>query len=293
LHGSRIGRADVRRCDPATTSGIRRKVELTMLKQLDQVSASQRRAAISVRELSPSDIGFALRLGWRDFLRYPSFAIILALVYPLLGLLMARILHGYAFLPLLFPLAAGFALIGPFAALIFYELSRRSRTADGDHLRSAFNNVLQSPSIGSIMALSGLVAIIFVVWIAVAQSIYNSFYGFAPVASMSEFVVQTLGTGKGRTFLLESCAVGAIFATFTFGISVVSFPFLLDQKASAVDAMLVSFRVIKRNPRVMFLWGMLVAALLAIAIVPFFLGLVVVLPVLGHATWHLYRRAVS
>lgn len=264
-----------------------------MLKQLDPDFAGRGSPAKSFRELSASDIGFALRMGWRDFQRYPSFAIVLGLVYPVIGLLMARILHGYSILPLLFPLSAGFALIGPFAALIFYELSRHGRGADRDGLRSAVKSVLASPSIGSIAALGCLLAIIFVVWIAVAQSIYNSFYGFAPAASMSEFVVATLSTGKGRSFLVESCAIGAIFAAFTFGLSVVSFPFLLDQKASAIDAMIVSFRVIEKNPRIMFLWGMLVAVLLAIAIVPFFLGLVIVLPVLGHATWHLYRRATS
>ena len=247
---------------------------------------------MELRRLELPDLCYILKLGWDDFLAYPSFAVMIALIYPIVGLLMARVLHGYSFLPLLFPISAGFALLGPFAAVTFYDISRRRELGDATG-QFSISGVTQSPSGKSIAMLGGVLAVLFFVWLGTAQAIYNFFYGFAPVSSMCDFVMQVATTSKGRTFLLAMCGMGFAFALVSFCISVVSFPLLLDRRASATDAMLTSFRVIAKSPLTLSVWGCIVAGLLLAGTVPAFLGLAVVVPVLGHATWHLYRRAVA
>jgi uncharacterized membrane protein len=244
-----------------------------------------------LRRLEFHDLRDALQQGWADFVSFPSFAVLIAVIYPILGLIIARVLHGYSFLPLLFPIAAGFALLGPFAAVVFYDLSRRralGQSADDFSIR----DVASSPSRTGIAALGGVLALLFLIWLGAAQGIYNSFYGFAPVSSMGDFVAQVATTSRGITFLILMCGTGFVFALVSFCISVVSFPMLLDRKASATDAMLTSYRVIVKSPIVLLGWGGIVAVLLIAGSIPAFLGLAIAVPVLGHATWHLYRRAV-
>ena len=148
-------------------------------------------------------------------------------------------------------------------------------------------------AIGAVGLLGAMLAVLFLTWVATAQSVYNAFFGFAPVSSMPEFFEHVISTAEGHRFLAEWCAVGLMFAIVAFSISVVSFAVLIDRRASATDAILTSLRVIARNPLTMALWGLICAGLLVVAIAPIFLGLAVVMPVLGHATWHLYRKAVS
>jgi uncharacterized membrane protein len=222
----------------------------------------------------------------------PSHAVMLAIIYPIVGLLLARVLHGYSFLPLLFPLAAGFALLGPFAAIVFCDLSRQRERGTIPRVTAAMD-IVRSISSVAIGLLSAILAALLLTWVATAQSIYNGFFGFAPVFSMPGFFTHLVGTTDGRTFLLEWCAAGSVFAIVAFSISVVSFPTLIDRRASATDAVLTSLRVIARNPLAMTLWGLIVAGVLVAAIIPFCLGLAVVVPVLGHATWHLYSRTVA
>lgn len=128
---------------------------------------------------------------------------------------------------------------------------------------------------------------------ATADSIYNAFFGFAPISSMLEFFEQVISTAEGHRFLVECCAVGLMFAIVAFSISVVSFVAQIDRRASATDAILTSLRVIARNQLTMALLGSICAGLLLVAIAPIFLGLAVVMPVLGHAIWHPYRKVVS
>jgi uncharacterized membrane protein len=249
-------------------------------------------SSIQVRKLTLTDVVGSLRSGWDDFMAYPSHAVMLAIIYPIVGLLIARVLQGYSFLPLLFPLSTGFALLGPLAAIVFYDLSRR-RERGG--ILSAANvlDIIHSASSGAIGSLGAMLAVLFLTWVATAQSIYNAFFGFAPVSSMPVFFEHVISTAEGRRFLLEWCAAGLMFAVVAFSISMVSFAALIDRRASATDAVLTSLRVIARNPLAMALWGLICAGLLVVAIAPIFLGLAVIMPVLGHATWHLYRKAVS
>jgi uncharacterized membrane protein len=231
-------------------------------------------------------------LGWNDFKVVPSYAMMLCIIYPLLGLGLARLVLGYAVLPLLFPLAAGFALLGPFAALGLYELSRRIERHESVSAGAALS-VLRAPAFGAILGLGTILLTLFVVWVASAQAIYISTFGYAPAAGMPDFLSRVLTTPAGWTLIAVGCGVGLLFAVASLCISVVSFPLMLDRQAGAADAMLTSLRVVAANPVAMAAWGLIVAALLVLGSIPVFLGLAVIVPVLGHATWHLYRKVIG
>ena len=245
-----------------------------------------------VRKLSLSDLSAALRLGWDDFQAMPSHAIMLCLIYPVLGLVLFRLVLGYSVLPLLFPLAAGFALIGPFAAIGLYELSRRRELGEEAAAWHAIY-VLRAPSFGAMLELGILLFVLFGVWIATADAIYIAIFGHTPAASIPDFATHILTTPEGWLLIIVGCGVGFLFAVMALCTSVVAFPLLLDRHSTAIDAVRTSLRVTMENPMPIAVWGLIVAALLVIGSLPFFVGLAVVLPVLGHATWHLYRRAVE
>jgi uncharacterized membrane protein len=153
--------------------------------------------------------------------------------------------------------------------------------------------VLRSPSFGGMLGLGVLLLAMFVTWIATAQAIYEMTFGHAPAATMPDFVGRVLTTPEGWMLILVGCGAGFLFALVALCVSVVSFPMMLDRHSSAADAMVTSLRVALANPLVIGVWGLIVAALLVVGTIPLFLGLAVVIPVLGHATWHLYRLAVE
>ena len=250
------------------------------------------RARPAVRKIGLADLKDALRRGLADFSAMPSHAVFLCLIYPIVGLLLARLTLGYDILPLLFPLASGFALVGPFAAIGFYELSRRREQGGPVSWQDAFD-VLHSPSRGAIAALALLLLVIFAIWIAVAQAIYIAYFGYEPAASIPHFIDQVFTTPAGWALIIVGNLVGFLFAVLVLAISVVSFPLLLDRDVGAVEAVLTSTRVVVANPVMMAVWGLIVAALLLIGSLPLFFGLAVVVPVLGHSTWHLYRKVVE
>jgi uncharacterized membrane protein len=245
-----------------------------------------------IRRIGMSDLHDALRRGWEDFKEVPSHAIILCVIYPILGLGLARAVMGYSVLPLLFPLAAGFALLGPFAALGLYELSRRRELGMNASAWDALD-VFSSPSFGAMLGVGTLLLALFVVWIAVAQSIYVATFGYEGVTGISDFVRRVLTTPQGWWLIVVGCGVGFLFALVALCISLVSFPLMLDRHASAGEAMVTSLRVVAANPVTMAAWGLIVAALLVAGSIPLFLGLAVVVPLLGHATWHLYRKVIA
>src|SRR6201747_501744 len=200
-------------------------------------------AAPVIRTIHLSDLGDALRLGWEDFKAVPSHAIILCVIYPVLGLVLARLALGYSVLPLLFPLAAGFALLGPFAALGLYELSYRRERGEQASAWHA-TEVLRSPSFGAMLGLGALLLTIFVVWVATAQSIYVSMFGNAPAAGIPNFVSEILTTPQGWGLIIVGCGVGFLFAVVALCISVVSFPMMLDRHSGAGDAIATSLRAV-------------------------------------------------
>jgi uncharacterized membrane protein len=245
-----------------------------------------------IRRLVLADLKDALAKGLDDFYAMPTHAMFLCIIYPLIGLVAARFAFGYSILPLLYPLASGFALVGPIAALGLYELSRRREAGLKASAAHAFD-VVQSSSIGAIVALGILLFMIFLIWIAIANAIYVANFGYAPPSSIRQFLHDVVTTHAGWNLILLGNAVGLLFAVVVLTISVVSFPLLLDRDVGAAGALLTSIRVVVGNPVTMAVWGLIVGVLLVIGSLPFFLGLTVVVPVLGHSTWHLYRKAVD
>jgi uncharacterized membrane protein len=248
--------------------------------------------AYVVRKISLTDLGNALRLGWEDFKAIPTHAVVLCVIYPIIGLVLFRLVLGHSLLPLLFPLAAGFTLIGPFAALGLYELSRRRERGEEAAAWDAMH-VLSAPSFGAILGLGVFLFALFTSWIAAADAIYVATFGYAPAASIPDFAQRVLTTTEGWSLIIIGCGVGFLFAVVALCVSVVSFPLMLDRHATAIDAIRTSVRAVMMNPIEMAVWGLVVAVLLVVGSLPFFVGLTVVLPVLGHATWHLYRKVVE
>jgi uncharacterized membrane protein len=256
------------------------------------VGATTSPAQPVVRRIAVADIFSALTRGIDDFTAVPSHAVFLCVIYPLLGLVLIGLSLGNSLLPLAFPIAAGFALVGPLAAIGLYELSRR-REAGLDSSSSHALDVLHSPSLGAIIALGMLLMAIFLIWLVVAQALYIAIFGYTAPTSAGQFIHDVLTTPPGWTLIAAGTGIGFLFAALVLSISAISFPLLLDRDVGAAVAVYTSLRVMAANPVPMALWGLIVAALLVIGSIPFFVGLTVVMPVLGHATWHLYRRTVE
>jgi uncharacterized membrane protein len=258
------------------------------------VGASSSPARPVVRHISTADVYYALGRGVDDFTAVPSHAVFLCVIYPLLGILLIGITLGnsMALVPLAFPLAAGFALVGPLAAIGLYELSRR-REAGLDSSTGHALEVLRSPSLGAIIALGVLLMGVFLIWLVVAEALYIAVFGYSAPASIGQFAHDVLTTGRGWTLIVVGTGIGFLFAALVLAMSAISFPLLLDRNVGAAVAVYTSLRVMAANPLPMALWGLIVAAALVIGSIPFFVGLTVVMPVLGHATWHLYRRTVE
>ncbi len=245
----------------------------------------------AVRRIGRADLRLALRRGLADFEANRTDVIFLCVIYPIVGLVLGRLASGYGFLPLLFPLASGFALVGPFAAVGLNEMSRRREQGSEVRWVDAFG-VLRAPSIGSIMLLGALLIALFLLWMVVAQIIYAVTLGPAPPASVGAFFSDVFTTPAGWAMIILGVGVGFLFALLVLAISVVSFPLLLDHNVGIGTAVSTSMRAVAANPGAMASWGLIVAAGLVLGSLPLFVGLVVIVPVLGHATWHLYRIVV-
>jgi len=247
--------------------------------------------APAVTRIGVADLGEVLVSGLRDFSAFRSDVIFLCLLYPVAGLILARLAFGYQMLPLLFPLASGFALVGPFAAVGLYEMSRRREQSAEIGWSDAFG-VIHSPSFPAIVLLGLVLMAIFLLWLATALKIYVWTFGPGAPASAAVFIRDVFTTHAGWILIGAGVGVGFLFALLVLTISVVSFPLLLDRESGLDTAILTSIRAVAANPGPMALWGLIVAAGLVMGSLPFLLGLIIVMPVLGHATWHLYRRVV-
>jgi uncharacterized membrane protein len=246
----------------------------------------------AVRKIGTAELKSALVAGFQDFAACRTDVIFLCFLYPIIGLVLARLVIGYGMFELMFPVASGFALIGPFIGVGLYEMSRQREQGREVSWAAAFD-VLRSPSTGAI-ALLGLVLFgAFFAWVYTAQSIYDMTLGPHHPASWMRFAQDVFTTSRGWTLIGVGVGVGFFFALLVFAISAVSFPLLLDRPdVGVVTAVGTSIRALLANPGTMALWGLIVAVSLAIGSIPFFVGLAVVIPVLGHATWHLYRQLV-
>jgi len=246
----------------------------------------------AVRRIGMDDVWGALSQGWRDFLEVPTQLFFLAIIYPVVGLLIGSAAAGGNMLSLIWPLTAGFALLGPVAAVGIYEMSRRREQGLPVHWTDGLR-VFQSAGIGSIIGVGMVLLALFAAWIATGQWIYETTIGHEQPSSFSELWRIALHTPEGGRLMLIGNLTGFLFAVVALSVSVVSVPLLLERDVGPVAAIRTSLRAVAVNPAPMALWGLLVAGLLLIGSIPLFVGLAVVMPVLGHATWHLYRKVVA
>jgi uncharacterized membrane protein len=249
-------------------------------------------AALKVKTITTQDLRDALWRGWEDFKAKPSHLVFLALIYPVAGVLLGQLTVSYDILPLLFPLIAGFALLGPFAAIGLYEISRRREKGMNTSWGHAFA-VLRSPAISQIALLGGMLTGLFVAWMISAWVIYRGLLNLPQGATASDFFRQVLTTFDGWVMIVVGNSVGLVFAIVAFAISVISFPLIIDKRVDAATAIKTSIAAVEANPRVMMIWGLMVTGLLVLGSLPLLVGLVVAMPVLGHASWHLYRKVVE
>lgn len=249
-------------------------------------------AVPEVRKITTADVWDALKRGMADVGALRDDVLFIGVIYPLAGLVLARLAFSLDLLPLLFPLASGFALIGPVAAIGLYELSRRRERGEHVNWMDGFG-VLRSPALPSIIGLGAILLALFFVWLGVAYEIYLLNLGGEPPQTIASFERSVLHTSAGWTMIGAGIGVGFLFALAAFAISVVSFPLLLDRDVGVWAAVRASLKAVAANPGVMLLWGAIVAGALALGSLPALAGLIFVVPVLGHASWHLYRKVIG
>jgi uncharacterized membrane protein len=249
-------------------------------------------AGPKVRRISQDDLRWALSEGWKDFQAKRGDIILLALIYPAVGIVAAAMALDNQLLPLFFPLVAGVSILGPAVASGFYELARRRETGEDSGWVHFFDPVRGRARGGLVLLTLGLV-VLFAGWVLAAWLIYADTIGSYQNMSLSEFLRRAFTTPEGWAMIVLGNLVGFAFAVATLVLAVVSFPMMVDKPVDADVAVMTSLRAVMENPKVMALWGLRVAALLALGCLPGFVGLAIVLPVLGYATWHLYTRLVE
>ncbi len=247
---------------------------------------------IVLRDLTMADLRTALSKGVQDFSALRTDVMFIVLVYPILGVLLTWFALNRDMLPLVFPMMSGFAIVGPVAAVGLYEMSRRREAGLPTGWGDAFG-VIASPSFLPIVVLGGYLAVLFVGWMFAAGAIYKLTLGPEAPQSLAQFITDIFGTAAGWTMLIAGVAVGGLFALAALAVTLVSFPLLIDRHVGLPRAVVTSVRVVRKSPAVALTWGLIVALLLALGAATLFVGLIFVLPILGHATWHLYRRAVE
>lgn len=244
-----------------------------------------------VREIAVADVFDALKLGVRDFNEKPSHYLFVGMIYPVAGIVLMMVASGANLLPLLFPLASGFALIGPFAALGLYEVSRRREQG----LETDWRDIVAlrySPALPSMLAVGLMLVLVFAFWLVAAENVYIAHFGDTAPTSLTAFLSGVLTTSFGRSMIFWGMVTGFGFAVVVLASTVVTFPMLLERDCGAACAIETSVRATLANPGPVALWGLIVAAMLVIGFIPLLVGLVVTMPILGHATWHLYRKMV-
>ena len=244
-----------------------------------------------ILELDRGAIGAALRLGLRDFLRAPWFGLFFSAFYVAGGILLFRVFAAAGQQWWLVPVAVGFPLLAPFAAVGLYEVSRRIEAGASLSWRVVLGVVFAQKD-RQIPAMAAVIIVIFLFWVFVAHALFALFMGLRVFSGGNDFASLFL-EGNGPMMLLVGGAVGAGFAAVLFAITVAGLPLLLEREVDFVSAMILSVQAVLANVGPMLLWGAAIAVLLFVGMVPMFLGLFIVLPLLGHASWHMYRRILS
>jgi uncharacterized membrane protein len=246
----------------------------------------------AIRTIDMEDVREALRRGVDDALAFRSDVLLAVAMYPVIGLFLAGFAFRAPLMPLIFPVISGFALVGPLAAVGLYEMSRRRAAGESVGWGAAFG-VLARPSLSALVVLGAALLTLFLAWIGAAAVIHAATLGPEPPASLAAFAADVTGTAAGWTMIAVGCATGFLFAALVLAFSVISFPLLVDREVGVMTAAVTSVRFALANPRPVAAWGAIVAIGLVLGTLPLFLGLIVVLPVLGHATWHLYRAGIA
>ncbi len=248
---------------------------------------------IPIRRITSQDLNAALREGFADFASKRGDLLFIGLIYPIVGFLVSMAAMNMSIWPLAFPLAAGISLLGPLVATGFYELAKR-REAGMDSSWFHFLDVFKSRSREEIAMVGAVLIGIFALWLAAAGMVYTAFFGeMIRQPSFSVFVREVFTTPQGWMMIVVGNLIGLGFAVSVLALSVVSLPMLVDKDVSAGTAIRTSLRAFRENLGAMLRWGLTVAVLLVLGSIPFFVGLAVVLPVLGYATWHLYTRLID
>jgi len=247
---------------------------------------------IPVRTISDDDLRWSLRQGWEDFGELRGDLVFAGLIYTLLGLAAVVMTTSRPLMPYFFPVVAGVALMGPIAAVGFYELARRRESGREVHWWN-FLDVRKRPSRDDMGIVAGLLLLIFFGWLIAAGLLYGLLFGWATPTSIGGFLTMVLTTPKGWALILSGAVVGAILGWLVLALSVASLPMLVDCDVSASDAVSASWRAAHVNKGEMIRWGIVVGALLVLGSIPLFVGLAFVLPWLGYSTWHLYTRLID
>ncbi|MGI3184036.1 DUF2189 domain-containing protein [Nioella aestuarii] len=245
-----------------------------------------------VRHMDMGDIGYALRAGWQDFRRKPMMGLFFAHIYVIGGWLLYILLFVTEQIWLSLPITVGFPLIAPFLAVGLYEVSRRLEQGDTDFRRNDIFGVVWRQRLRQLPLMSWVIIVYFLFWSFFAHMLFALFMGPSVLMNVSSSYAYLLQP-QGLVMLLVGTGFGAVFAFVLFCLTAISLPLLLDKELDFVTAMLTSIAVVKRNPLVMLTWGLTIAALTFAAMIPALLGLFIALPVLGHASWHIYRRALE
>lgn len=244
-----------------------------------------------VRAATARDIAEALVQGLRDFQAAPRYGLAFGAMYAIGGILIVASVTALRMTYLAYPLAAGFALIGPFVAVGLYEVSRRRETGQPLSFAAIWAAMISRREIGW---MAFVTLFIFIMWMYQVRFLMALFLGLnASFSSLPQFITVVLTTNEGLLFLMVGNVIGAVLSLILFSLTVVSFPLLLDRDVDFVTAMITSVRAVAASPLPMIGWAAIIVMLLIVSVIPFFLGLLVTLPVLGHATWHLYRRIVA
>ena len=245
-----------------------------------------------VRTIAIADVTESLAQGLRDFQHAPVYGLTFGILYFLVGLATYLTAAAFNLLYLTYPIAAGFALAGPLVAIGLYEVSRMIERGEALSWGRVISAIRQQAG-KEIGWMSFVVLFVLIIWLYQVRLLLALFLGFEQISTMRDFLQVILGTPQGWTFLAVGHVIGAILSVVLFSLTVVSFPLLLDRDVDFITAMITSVRAVARSPGPLLIWAAMIAGLLVIASLPFFAGIIIVLPVLGHASWHLYRRLVA
>jgi len=254
--------------------------------------ARQSQSPMPIRPITQQDLRHALRRGWEDFNARPMHGLFIALIYVMIALFTSLIGLGVDLLPLLFPLVSGFALLGPLAACGLYALSRRRERGE-DYAWWHVFDVFTAPSRLGIAGMGIILAALFGLWLYSANALYGLFMAEASIGSHAELLRATFTTAAGWQLLLVGCGVGFMFSVVAFILTIVSLPMMLDRQVSLPQAVGTSLRAVWHNIGAMAQWYLLVAALLVLGALPLLIGWAIVVPLIAHSTWHLYRKVID